>query len=732
MFLPNLMKKLLILILAFNLFAAEQKAQSVNHWETIVTGTDVWKFIVPTSQPASNWNDTSFNAASWNSGAGSIGYGDGDDNTIIAPAISVYLRQEFSAIDTSKILMAVLHADYDDAFVAYLNGVEIARANIGTVGVPPPYNQAAASVYEAQLYQGNPPPSFTLDKQLLSTLLVPGTNVLSAEVHNYSAFSPDMTSLFYLSVAISDSSFTYDSLPPWFYAPMTSSNLPIIVINTNGQTILDDPRIVVDMGIIYNGPGMLNYLTDPFNDYDGLVNIEIRGSSSQMFPKKSYSFETQDTANIEIDVSLLGLPAENDWVLYAPYDDKTFLRDALAYKMGREMGRYASRTVFTELILNGEYQGIYILEEKIKRDANRVDIAKLTPADTVGNDLTGGYILKIDKTTGGGNYWQSAYPTIGSSYYVRFQYHYPDYIDMMPQQVSYIQDFMYDAEAALNATWFTNPDSGYRKYMDPSTFIDFFIVNEIARNVDGYRISTFFYKDKDSNDPRLKMGPLWDFNITMGNADYCQAMYTYGWAYMLNQACPNSSLPVPFWWYRFLQDPLYTAELRCRWDSLRQTVLATPYILAYLDSMALALDDAQVRNYQRWPILGIYVWPNYFIGNTYQEEIDYLKTWLTNRLTWMDNNLPGNCALLAINETENNSAIKVFPNPSNGDKITVTGNFQKPSVELFDVFGKAIAIKHFSSGNNIELNLSDFPQGIYFLKIADVDKVFTSKLIISR
>lgn len=725
------MKRFLCLIIAFSFCITATRAQSINHWETIVTGTDVWNYIVPTSQPPSIWNTNGFITTGWNSGAGSIGYGDGDDNTTIAPCISVYMRQEFTSIDTSKILMAVLHADYDDAFVAYLNGVEIARANIGMPGQVPPYNQPATTVYEALLYQGSPPPSFTLDKQLLSTLLVPGTNVLSAEVHNYSAISPDMTSLFYLSVAINDSTFTYDSLPPWFYEPMTSSNLPIIVINTNGQTIVDDPRIVVDMGIIYNGPGMLNYVSDPHNNYDGLVNIEIRGSSSQMFPKKSYSFETQDTANVEIDVSLLGLPAENDWVLYAPYDDKTFLRDVLAYKMGREMGRYASRTVFTELILNGEYMGIYILEEKIKRDANRVDIAKLTPDDTVGNDLTGGYILKIDKTTAGGNYWTSSYLPIGSVYDIEFLYHYPDFADMMPQQVSYIQNFMYNAETSLNATWFTNPDSGYRKFMDASTFIDFFIVNEIARNVDGYRISTYFYKDKDSNDPRLKMGPLWDFNITMGNADYCQAWYTFGWAYQFNLACPNDGYPVPFWWSRLLQDPLYAAELRCRWDSLRQTTLATPYILSYLDSMALVLDDAQNRNYQRWPILGIYVWPNYFIGNTYQEEVDYLKTWLTNRLTWLDNNIPGNCALLAISETENNSGIKVFPNPTNGDRITVSGDFNKPNVELFDAFGRNVNTKYFSSGNKIQLNVSEFSKGIFFLKVIDGDKIFTTKIIIS-
>jgi len=201
---------------------------------------------------------------------------------------------------------------------------------------------------------------------------------------------------------------------------LTTSKLPIIFINTNGQQIPDEERIVVDMGIIYNGVGNINHIDDRFNNYDGKVSIETRGSSSQAYPKKSYSFETQDEDGNNLNVSLIDLPAENDWVLYAPYCDKSLMRNVLTYDLSREFGHYAPRTKFCELVLNNEYIGVYVLIEKIKRDDNRVAISELGATDTVGNNVTGGYIIKRDSFTGGGAGWTSAY-----SDSVTYQYHYP-------------------------------------------------------------------------------------------------------------------------------------------------------------------------------------------------------------------------------------------------------------------------------------------------------------------
>src|SRR5665811_1630254 len=186
------------------------------------------------------------------------------------------------------------------------------------------------------------------------------------------------------------------------------SNLPLIYINTNGRQIPDNPKISAEMGIIWNGPGETNQTSNSFNHFNGKISIEIRGSSSQMFPKKSYGFETKDELGEDMDFPLLGLPEEEDWILYAPYSDKTLIRNVLTFVLAEPLGHYTPRCRFVELFLNNKYQGVYVLMEKIKRDKNRVDIANLKLEDNAGDELTGGYIVKIDKTTGsGGRGWYS-------------------------------------------------------------------------------------------------------------------------------------------------------------------------------------------------------------------------------------------------------------------------------------------------------------------------------------
>ena len=238
----------------------------------------------------------------------------------------------------------------------------------------------------------------------------------------------------------------------------TSSNLPIVVINTNSQTIVDDPKITADMGIIYNGPGVRNNLTDPLNNYNGKIGIEIRGSSSQSFPKKQYGLELLDNNGATIDASLLGMPKKDDWILFAPYNDKSLMRDVLAYRLAHDLGRYASRFRYCELVLNGQYQGIYVLLEKIKRDKNRVNIDKLDPIEVTGDNLTGGYIFKIDKSSGsGGDGWISTHtpPNRSGDQTIFFQYEYPKEENIVPEQKQYIQNYVASFENALKAENFT-------------------------------------------------------------------------------------------------------------------------------------------------------------------------------------------------------------------------------------------------------------------------------------
>jgi len=634
-------KRILVLFFIIQNFLAS--SQNIDHWETTVFDNDIWSYFEGIYEPDSNWRKLSFNDTTWFQGQGGIGYGDGDDSTITSTISSLYLRNIFDIVDTAEILQAILNIDYDDAFVAYLNNVEIARSNIGSLGDHPQYNQLANLNHEAQMYQGGNPEQFIINNQLLKDNILPGDNVLAIQVHNVTTTSSDLSSRIFLSFAIDTTIFNYFPTPTWFNPPVvfSSSNLPIVIINTNGQNIVDDPRIFCDMGIIDNGFGFPNFINDSLNDYNGKISIELRGSSSQSFPKKSYAFETQDSLGNNNNVSILDLPVENDWILYAPYSDKSLMRNFLTFDLGRKMGNYSPRTVYCELVINGDYQGVYILMEKIKRDNDRVDIAKLDIDDLAGDSLTGGYIVKIDKFTGtGGSFWTSNFPTISGDY-LYIQYHYPEAAVMAPQQLSYIESYIDSFENALSDPDFADTLIGYYKYIDVNSFIDLYIINELSKNIDGYRLSTYMYKDRNSNGEKLTMGPFWDYNLAYGNADYCDAADPVGWE--VNTGCGGMN---PFWFERLLDDTTYQNNFKCRWEYLRQNSLDQDSILNFIDSIALYLNDAQQRNFQKWNILGSYVWPNYYVGTTYQDELNFFKTWISSRLIWIDNNIPGNCNII--------------------------------------------------------------------------------------
>ena len=434
-----------------------------------------------------------------------------------------------------------------------------------------------------------------------------------------------------------------------FGQTFTSSSLPIIVVSTEGQTIADNPKVNVKMGIIDNGPGNRNYYRnpannnqpDPFNNFNGTVGIEHRGSSSQFFPKKPYGFETRTETGDDLKVSLLGMPKESDWILNASYTDKTLMRDVLTYHLSNQMGMYATRTKFVELVVDGDYKGVYILMEKIKRDANRVNIASLKPADNSGDALTGGYILKVDKNTGSADaYWKSPYPA-NNLMEINIMLEYPKKDDITTAQFEYIKNHFTNFEHTLNGPNFKDPTNGYAKYIDVNTFVDYFLLTELTYNIDAYRLSVFFYKDRDSRDSKIKMGPAWDYDHSYGNANYCKGWETNHWAYdFVREFCPQDDKQTPTWWARLLQDREFCLKVRERWQQLRQNQWTNSNISSFVNQNVALLGESQVRNFQRWPLLGEWIWPNYYWGNTYQEEIDWFKNWTEQRLSWLDANIP--------------------------------------------------------------------------------------------
>jgi hypothetical protein len=433
---------------------------------------------------------------------------------------------------------------------------------------------------------------------------------------------------------------TLPSLAPSQTVNFTSSNLPIVFIDTHGQEIPDEPKITADMGIVDNGPGQRNAVTDSFNVYNGKIGIEVRGFSSQQFPKLQYGVETRDTSGNDLAVSLLGMPADADWVLSAGYNDKTLLRNALAYYLANSAGRYASRSRFCEVVLNGDYIGVYVLFEKIKRDKNRVDVTKMKTTDTTGNNLTGGYIISLDRANNvGDEWWTSPFPPFpGTDQVINYLYIYPKPEDLVPAQRSYIKDYVTAFETVMNDSGFADTTTGYARYLDRGSAVDFFLINELSRNVDAYRLSSYMYKDRDSKGGKLKIGPVWDFDIAFGNVYYAEGPDTVGWDLItMPQILPTMvEDQIPFWWVRLSEDSTFWHAAGDRWAGLRDTQFTTERVYAFIDSLVVYLDEAQQRNFERWPILSEYVWPNAYVGGSYANEIAYLKNWVSKRMVWMD------------------------------------------------------------------------------------------------
>ena len=505
-----------------------------------------------------------------------------------------------------------------------------------------------------------------------------------------------------------------------------STNIPLIMINTNNQLIVDEPKINVDFKVIDNFPNSLNYPTDSGNIYSGIAGIEIRGSYSATLPQKPYGIETRDTQGNNNNVSLFGMPQENDWILIANYNDKTFLRNVLSFDLFEKMGHYAPRTKLCEVVVNNIYNGIYVFTEKIKRDNGRVDIAKLDLDDNFGDSLTGGYIFRVDYWNQN-NSWISNYnnPNFPNDA-VRYVYNYPDYDEITVQQKNYIQNLVGDFEDALWSNDFEDPILGYRPYINTRSFIDYFIVNEFARNVDGFKKSRNFYKDKSSKDSLIYAGPVWDFDWAY--KDHSSSMINgSGWRH--DYSGPTDVKP-PGWYIRLLQDTTFANELNCRYFNLRNTILDTTNIFSFIDSLSSMVSEPQNRHYTRWPILGINVGTPE-IGNqptSYSGEIIKFKSWINERLIWLDANMPGNCPNVSVSENKKTYVV-TYPNPSS-DIVNIYSEALLKNIKLFDNVGRLIFKKENIYSKNFQINVSDL-HGFFTFKIELSNKEVINKNIIT-
>ena len=431
---------------------------------------------------------------------------------------------------------------------------------------------------------------------------------------------------------------------------LTSTNLPIVWIEVDGQYIDRDVRITARMKIIHNGDGLLNYadtLAHPGQnvDYEGYVALRYRGSSSfSMSDKKPYSFRPLDKpledGGSHKKVNILGMGKDNNWALLAPYADKSMLRDLLAFEVSRPWMEYTPEGRFCELILDGTYYGVFILTEVVSKGKHRVNLPDPGESD---DELTGGYIMEVNRTDGEVTHISKYHPVsnTGTPYtnkIINFQYKSPDYEDLTQEQVTYITGRIDQMERTL---WNYRPSgtNDYANYIDVTNFVDYQIAMELGHNVDGYRLSGKFFKRRDSVDQRFKM-VVWDNNLSYGNADYYQGWRTDTWMYknnnILNQG--GDEQLIPFWWYKLNTSPEFTEALKARWAQYRRSNLREDRIMATVDSLAnvLTVQGAEGRNSRAWPRWGVYVWPNYYVADSFADEVDWLKQWLHNRIVWMD------------------------------------------------------------------------------------------------
>ena len=396
----------------------------------------------------------------------------------------------------------------------------------------------------------------------------------------------------------------------------TDSNLPIVIIETDGHVnIPDEPKVLATMKIIWHQDGSRNYMSDVSNpaflNYDGRIGIERRGSSSQMPQKKPYGLETlMDDDVTNNNVSILGMPKENDWILNSLAFDQTGMRDVISYEMSENLGQYTPRRVYCEVIINDDYKGLYVFMEKIKTDDERVNI-----------DKDGGHIVQTDRSEGGYYEWEMesnnggwwADPAV-------FIHVYPKPENITATQHNYIKSvFLGLADKAGNHN--TTIENGIPSIIDVSTFVDFMMLAEFSSNVDVYQLSTYFHKD---NGGKLRAGPIWDYNLAYGHDEFGSRSRYDVWQFF-----NNDNTGPKFW-----KDLFDTDEFRCylakRWFEITAEGMPLNYnvVCERMDEIDAWISEAIARDNQRWHQM-----------QQHASEVNAMKSWIQQRINWLNNNI---------------------------------------------------------------------------------------------
>ncbi|PCJ27652.1 MAG: hypothetical protein COA97_03270 [Flavobacteriales bacterium] len=530
---------------------------------------------------------------------------------------NLIFQTKFNLKDYTKIIEGVLEYDFRYSAKILINGVLYAEIDRTLIS-------SSLEVHKIKINEYWRPRKVKLNYGFLSQHLKNGENTITliiGNVEDIKSIKCSKKQLSFLTKGQSNnltSNFKINKPNNYF----SESKLPILKINTSNNFIPDDPKIKASLSIINNPSGVNNFLNPSiFHN----IKIERRGNTSQTFAKKSYSFNVYNSSYNKKSIPILDLPSSTKWVLYGPYADKSLIRNALTYSIYRQMGNYAPRTQFIDLIVNDNYQGIYVLTEKIQISPNHLNIHPLKFNKNDSAHFEGGYILEIDRSE-----WKSIYPpkedtsSIPVSYIV--------YAPKKKKISANVQDIIKHQYNDFEQHIYEN-DSIYN-YVDINSFIDYLILTEFTKNIDGYCLSTFLYnKNIKKEIPKFYIGPIWDYNFSLGLTNYHNGYNPEGYVY-------NSNKYIPFWWKILLNDEKFKSTLKTRYFELRKTSLSIDNIYNTIDSLAKICKSSSDLNFSKWPVLNSPdFWPNHFLGKTYKDEIDYLKSWIKKRLYFLDNDI---------------------------------------------------------------------------------------------
>ena len=412
-----------------------------------------------------------------------------------------------------------------------------------------------------------------------------------------------------------------------------SSNLPIVVVDSfsSGKPTGNDLRpAFFTLQEPDKNTGRAK-VTDPYKIFSR-SGVKLRGSSSSSFAKYALAMETWNEDDEDREIKPLGLPANSDWVLSGRYRfDLALMRNPFIYELSNQMGIYAPRTRYVEVFMDTDggsltypsnYMGVYALIEKIKRGEDRVNIARMDATDNTAPDITGGYLLKVDRADPGDASFNAGGQ--GSINHV-----YPKTINLTSQQRNYIRSYVSEFGAALDQSNYTNPSTGlhYREYFDVQKSIDSHLLRLLAKDPDGLRLSTYLYKPREG---KLTYGPVWDFDRTLGCDNDGRAREPTGWD-------PSSGMKyfTYTWFGKMFKDPDFRQDYVDRYQQLRTNIWSVHNTNAICDNFAAQIREAQARNWQKWGDStngGTYS----SVGGGWEGEVSHLKGWIKTRVEWMD------------------------------------------------------------------------------------------------